>query len=195
MEGASIMSPRVGLDRTIITLAAIELANTDGIDQVSLAALAKKLGVRSPSLYNHFQSLAELKTNIALVGLEKLEQSLIRSVLGKSGSDAIFTFSKQYLAFAKENPGLYEATIQPATYPDPHVQAASERLIELILQLLNSFKLEKTKALHFVRGLRSIVHGFASLDRSGGFQMNFDVEESLLFTVKLLCDGLERQHQ
>jgi AcrR family transcriptional regulator len=185
------LSPRAGLDRNTILQTSIELANTQGIEQVTIAAIAKKLGVRSPSLYNHVSGLTEIRIQIALSGMEQLEQILMRAVIGKAGKDSILSFCKSYLTFAKTNPGLYEATIQPAIYPNTSIQKAGDRIIDLLLQILASYQLEKTKALHFVRGLRSIVHGFASLDRAGGFQMELDVEESLLFTVQLLCDGLQ----
>jgi AcrR family transcriptional regulator len=48
------LSPRAGLERNTILQTAIELANTQGMEFVTIAAIAKKLEVRSPSLYNHF---------------------------------------------------------------------------------------------------------------------------------------------
>ncbi|MGV2686047.1 TetR family transcriptional regulator, partial [Clostridium perfringens] len=47
------MSPRPGIDRLQLLQTAAELADQDGLHTVTLAALAGKLGVRSPSLYNH----------------------------------------------------------------------------------------------------------------------------------------------
>lgn len=188
------MSPRVGLDRNQIIETAITMANKEGIEQVTIAGLAKKLGVRSPSLYNHFSGLAEIRSHIAKIGLERLEQILMRSVIGKAKQDAIFSFCQSYLTFAKQNPGLYEATIQPLAYPEGVIHETGKRMVDLLLQLLAAYELEEKKALHLVRGLRSIVHGFASLDQSGGFQMDLDVEESMLFTVELLCDGLQKEN-
>jgi AcrR family transcriptional regulator len=185
------LSPRAGLERNTILQTAIELANTQGMEFVTIAAIAKKLEVRSPSLYNHFSGLAEIRIQIAQSGLEQLEQILMISLIGKAREDSILAFCKSYLTFAKTNPGLYEATIQPSVFPHTAIQEASDRIIHLLLQILASYQIEETNALHFVRGLRSIVHGFASLERAGGFQMELDVEESLLFTVQLLCDGLQ----
>jgi AcrR family transcriptional regulator len=190
MEGANIM-PRVGLDRNKIVESAIELANKMGIEQVTIAALAKNLGVRPPSLYNHFASLTEIRMQIAREGMQKLEDTLIRSVAGKSGEEALLTFAKQYLDFANQNPGLYEATIQPMSVPDKMVEETSKNMIDLLVQLLSSFSLHEKEALHLVRGLRSIVHGFSSLHRAGGFQMDFKIEDSLIYTVELLCRGIQ----
>ncbi|WP_051271436.1 TetR/AcrR family transcriptional regulator [Shimazuella kribbensis] len=185
--------PRVGLDKTKIIQAAIAIANEHGIEQVSIASLAKNLGVRPPSLYNHFKSLMEIRTQIAREGMQRLEETLLRSVAGKSGEDALLHFSKQYLLFANDHPGLYEATIQPMNTPDKVVKETSKNMIDLLIQLLATFSLEEENALHLVRGLRSIVHGFASLQRADGFQMNFKVEESLLYTIQILCKGIKQE--
>lgn len=63
------MSPRAGLDRRTLVIAAAEIADHEGIEAVTLAALANKLGVRSPSLYNHINGLQELRTQLAIYGL------------------------------------------------------------------------------------------------------------------------------
>lgn len=55
------MSPRAGLDTQTLVLAAAELADEYGMEGVTLALLAAKLGVRSPSLYNHVNGLKELR--------------------------------------------------------------------------------------------------------------------------------------
>lgn len=62
------MSPRAGLDTRTLVLAAAELADERGMGEVTLASLAAKLGVRSPSLYNHVNGLAGLRTLLAVHG-------------------------------------------------------------------------------------------------------------------------------
>jgi AcrR family transcriptional regulator len=42
--------PRVGLDSEAVVSAAAELADAEGLDAVTLARVAGRLGVRSPSL-------------------------------------------------------------------------------------------------------------------------------------------------
>jgi hypothetical protein len=44
--------------------------------------------------------------------------------------------------------------------------------------------------LHAVRGLRSLVHGFATLEVAGGFGMPLDIDESFRRLVELLISGL-----
>ena len=49
---------RAGLARTSVTEAGATLADEIGFDQLSLGMVAERLGVKSPSLYNHIDSLA-----------------------------------------------------------------------------------------------------------------------------------------
>ncbi|OZS77060.1 TetR family transcriptional regulator, partial [Tetzosporium hominis] len=45
------MSPRIGLSQKMIVDAAAEIADQEGLNGVTLAALSKKMNVRPPSLY------------------------------------------------------------------------------------------------------------------------------------------------
>lgn len=47
-------------DRSAIVSAAIEVMDAQGLDGVSLRAIAARLGIRQPALYHHFASKAEL---------------------------------------------------------------------------------------------------------------------------------------
>lgn len=48
--------------------------------------------------------------------------------------------------------------------------------------------------IHAVRGLRSIVHGFATLEAGGGFGMPLDRDESFLRLLRAYLAGL-RTHE
>ena len=39
-----------------IILAALELASVNGLKSISMAQIAEKVGIKAPSLYNHFKS-------------------------------------------------------------------------------------------------------------------------------------------
>ena len=52
-------------DRAAIVSAAIEVMQEQGLDSVSLRAIAGRLGVRQPGLYHHFVSKAELLDAVA----------------------------------------------------------------------------------------------------------------------------------
>ena len=53
------------ISRDIATRAALEVIDTDGLDDFSLGAVARALNVKSPSLYYHFADKAELLSEVA----------------------------------------------------------------------------------------------------------------------------------
>ena len=54
------MAHRAGLDRAAVVEAAARLVDEEGVEQLSLGRLAERLGVRSPSLYNHVANKDEI---------------------------------------------------------------------------------------------------------------------------------------
>lgn len=73
------MSPRVGLNRASVVGAAAALADEAGLEGVTLGRLAGRLGVRTPSLYNHVDGLEGLRRELALLGTRELGERLGRS--------------------------------------------------------------------------------------------------------------------
>lgn len=54
-----------GLTRKAIVAAAAELLDEVGIDAFSLRGVAKRLGIKAPSLYNHFTDKSDLLSELA----------------------------------------------------------------------------------------------------------------------------------
>ncbi len=184
------MSPRIGLDLQTILQAAAGLADTHGFEQVTLASLAQKLDIRSPSLYNHVHGLNCLRKKMAIYGLELLYGALTKAAVGKAGDEAVHGLGQAYLAFARAHPGLYEATILTPDPRDPEIQQVGNQIVELIVQVLRYYGLKDDDALHVVRGLRSILHGFASLEQRGGFGLPLDLDTSFRMLVDTYLAGI-----
>lgn len=184
------MSPRIGLDLPTILQAAAEIADMQGIDEVTLASLASKLEIRSPSLYNHVNGLQGLRKKLAIHGLEQLHVVMTRAAVGRAGDDAVRALSEAYVAFARTHPGLYEATLRAPDPQDPEVQKAGAEIVDLVIRVLRAYDLEDEGALHAVRGLRSILHGFASLEQRGGFGLPLDLNVSLRLLIDTFLAGI-----
>ncbi len=187
------MSPRQGLDRGMLLNAAAQLADSDGFHALTLAALAQRLDVRSPSLYNHISGLPGLRQELALMSVEQLGQALTVAAAGRVGSEAIQDIATAYIDFVRQHPGLYEASFHAPDRDEPQLAAASTVALQLLLHSLQPYGLSEADALHAVRGLRSLCHGFASIGAQGGFAMNFEPSESLHFTISSFLDGLKQR--
>ncbi|MGM0882002.1 MAG: TetR/AcrR family transcriptional regulator [Bacillota bacterium] len=184
------MSPRKGLDLPTIVEAAADIADTYGIEEVTLASLAQKLGIRSPSLYNHVNGLTGLRIQLAIYGLKKLTEAINEAVKGKMGDEAMHAIAAAYMAFARAHPGLYELTLRAPDAQDIEYEAAGHVLVELLVQTLSFYRLDRERSIHIVRGFRSYLHGFASIEQKGGFGMPQSVDESLKIVLQTYLNGL-----
>src|SRR6516165_3304719 len=101
------MSPRIGLTLQKIVDTAAEIADTNGVQDVTLASLSQRLGIRSPSLYNHVKGLQDVRKNLGVYGIEKLHGALKDAVEGKSMDEAIHALGEAYVSFVRKHPGLY----------------------------------------------------------------------------------------
>lgn len=186
------MSPRMGLDMNTILLAAAEIADTLGVEEVTLALLAKRLNVRTPSLYNHIDGLQGLKQKLTLYGLKIMRENLSDATIGKSGDDAVHALSEAYLSFARKHPGLYAITLNISNYNDGKLQKAASDILDIILKVLDAFNLNGDAAIHATRGLRSILHGFSSLEQNNSFGLSQKVDESLHLSINALIAAFHR---
>jgi len=186
------MSHRAGLDQASVVEAAVKLIDEEGIEQLSLGRLAERLGVRTPSLYNHVAGLPGLKHDLTLYCLHDLLDLILRSTVGKSRAEAIFALANAYRAYAREAPGRYALTVQALDPGDQEVQALAQQLVDVVRAVLAPYRLSEEDAIHAIRGLRSIVHGFISLEVAGGFAMPVDLDASFHWLINLFISGLSQ---
>lgn len=186
------MSPRIGLDVQTILQAAVEIADQDGAEAVTLAALAKKLTIRPPSLYNHIQGLTDLRRKLAAYGMEELYSRLAQAANGRSKDESVHAIADAYVEFVRSHPGLYEFTLSTLEKENGEIQLAGKKIVDLSIQVLNEYGLKEEAALHAVRGLRSILHGFSSLEQKGGFGLPLDADASLHLLIDSFLAGIDR---
>ncbi len=175
------MAPRAGLDRDAVVRAAAELADAGRCGDVPLGALAAHLGVKTPSLYNHVAGQEGLRQELALLGVRELGARLTRAAVGRAGDEAILAVAHAYRVFATERPGLYAASLRAA---DP----ANEALV--VQAVLAAYDLQGDDAIHAIRGLRSLLHGFVGLELAGGFGLPVDLDASFDRLVHVYIAGL-----
>lgn len=190
------MSPRAGLDRAAVVAAAVDLINREGVGALSLKQLAGTLGVQTPSLYNHVDGLPGLQRELALLSTRLLGDCLTDAVIGQAGPAAVEALMAAYRAFIKANPGLYLYAVRPAALDAPddiEREQAERRIVMVAVAVVKSFGLAGDDAIHAVRALRSVVHGFTTLETAGGFGIPLDLDESFRRLVAMVVAGLEQQ--
>jgi AcrR family transcriptional regulator len=183
--------PRAGLDPAAVVAAAADLADAQGLEAVTLSRVAAELGVKPPSLYNHVEGRDGLVRGIALLGLGELAATLREAAVGRSGDEALLAAAGAYRAYVKQHPGRYAAggVAAPADDDDEHQQAGAT-VIDIFMSVLRGWDLAEDDAIHAVRGIRAAVHGFTTLEASGGFGLRQDVDESFTRLIGALAAGL-----
>ncbi|AZH82209.1 TetR family transcriptional regulator [Plantibacter sp. PA-3-X8] len=170
--------PRAGLSRARVVDEATELADEVGLEGLTLAALAERLGVRQPSLYKHLDSLAGLRRSISLQAKGELGDVLLRAAVGRSGADAITVMAGAYREWALEHPARYTAAQWIAGPEDEEDAAASLGAIQVISDVLTAYELRGDDAIDAIRAFRSTLHGFVSLEAAGSFGLDRDLDRS-----------------
>lgn len=170
--------PRAGLSAQRVTVAAADLADEVGWERLTLAELATRLGVRQPSLYKHVESLDALRRRVGALAVTELRERLVEAGTGRSGREALLAMADAYRGYAHRFPGRYAASvIAPRAGDDEHIRAA-ELTIAALVAVLRAYRLSDEDAIHAIRGLRAVMHGFVSLEAAGAFEMSIEKDES-----------------
>lgn len=183
--------PRAGLDPAAVVAAGAALADEVGAGRLTMGLLAERLGVRTPSLYKHVAGQEDLNRRIAALALSEAGDAVGTAVQGRAGRDALAAAARAFRTYVLDHPGRYAATIgMEPTGPDDPLAAGGRRLLEPLLAVLRGYDLPGAEETHALRMLRSLFHGFATLESAGGFQWSTDIDESFEWLIDFVDRGL-----
>jgi AcrR family transcriptional regulator len=181
--------PRAGLNTESVVDAALEVVDADGLDALTLAAVAGRRGVAAPSLYKHVDGLSHLRALVAARVMGEMTQRFTAAAVGRSGDEALAALLREYRAYVVEHPARY-AAVPVDPLHDPALAAAGTRLLDVILAVLRGYGLEGSDAIHATRCARAIAHGFASIEASGGFGLREDLDETYDRLIRMFLVSL-----
>lgn len=182
--------PRAGLTPAVVAEEAARLSDEEGFDSLSLAAVAKRLGVATPSLYKHVDGLAGLRREVALLGANGIGQEVQRAAVGRSGPEALRATADAYRRYAHAHPGRYVALQQLPVLAGARAELTTDP-VRVLAAVLRGFGIAEDQDVHAIRALRSSLHGFVDLEARGGFGLPEDVDQS----YALLVEGFVRAFQ
>jgi AcrR family transcriptional regulator len=172
------VNPRTRLSTASVVDAAIELVDQQGRGALTLAAVAKRTGVATPSLYKHVSSLESLQQKVSARVTGELAHVLSTAVAGRSGEDALRWVAHAYRDYALAHPGRYSMTQRVPDAQDPEHLAAGEQAVNAMVAALRGYGLDGDDAIDATRVTRSALHGFVSLQVDDGFGLPQDVGRS-----------------
>jgi AcrR family transcriptional regulator len=183
--------PRAGLNAAEVVRAGADLADETGIASVSLAALAARLGVRAPALYNHVDGVADLQRRIATLALVELGDAVRDALQGKARADAIRALFSTVQDYIARHPGRYSATTGVAFLDgDDPMREAADRIMASRRAAVSGYGVEPDDVDHAIRVLRSTFHGYALLQAGNAFQWPNDPDETVAWMIRFVDAGL-----
>ncbi len=184
------MAARLGVSATQVEAAAVaELDLTERPDDVSLGAVARRLGIRTQSLYAHVDGSAGLRRLLALHSLDELAEVVSASAVGRDGVEAVEAIVEAQLRYASRHPGRYLASIHPPG-DDAELGAAVDRVRGPLDLVLGRAGLDPDARVHWTRLALSTITGFVILRAAGSFTLVADVDDTAAQLVAMLVREL-----
>jgi AcrR family transcriptional regulator len=151
-----------------IVAAARLIAESEGWGAVTVRRLADEIEYSQPVLYSHFANRDAIVAAVAVEGFRELTLAL-QQAAGRSTDheDALQRVARTYLAFARDNPALYEAMF---TMPSSLHFASADTRSELkgafsaLAAVVTPSQGDVDAA---TETFWAILHGLAELERSG----------------------------
>ena len=188
--------PREGdLSRPAVVDAAIEMLPETGLDGLTLTGLAERLGVSQPAMYRHVDGVKGLWRELGLEGRNRLAATLGEAAMGRSGAEAVEATAHAWRSFATDHPDLYAATDRVPCAGDPDLEAAVERIVEILAASLRGFDFDDATTIDAAGTLRSALHGFVHLEIVDEHPAQHDNDAGFEAMVGLLCVGFEHLAQ
>ncbi len=179
------------LSRESIVDGALAFLDREGWDALTINALATQLGTKGPSLYNHVDSLEDLRRAVRIRVIDDIIMMLNRVGEGRARDDAVLVMAGAYRSYAHHHPGRYSAfTRMPLGGDDPEYTAATRGAAAPVIAVLFSYGLDGDEAFHAALEFWSALHGFVLLEMTGVMD---EIDTDALFSdmVLRLAAGLE----
>ncbi|MCC5886710.1 MAG: TetR/AcrR family transcriptional regulator [Gammaproteobacteria bacterium] len=171
--------------------AAAELAETHGLDSVSITRVAKNLGVQQPALYRHVEGIEALWRALALRAQQSLHAAIAQAAIGRCRDEAICALAAAWRRYVLSNPGTYTSTTRVVVAEDQDLKRASDETVRLLALTLRGYALSSGTSLLVAECIRSALHGFCLLEKDGAHPGPHDIDESFGGLVNLLIAGIK----
>lgn len=170
--------PRAGVTVARVVEEGERIADEVGLTNLTLAAVAERLGVRQPSLYKHIDGVDALRRSIALRAKDELAGVLGHAAVGRARGDAIASMAHAYREWARDHPGRYAAVQRAPARGDHDDEIASASVVRVASDVMAGYTLHDDDAIDAIRALRAALHGFVTLEAAGGFGLPVDIDRS-----------------
>lgn len=179
------------IDREAVIHLARQMIEDEGLENLSLARLAKALKVSAPSFYKHFDSKDALLRAVNLETTRALVAALETITELSDAQSRLVAMARNYRAFVQAHPRTYAlafSNLSPDMRPDP----AQLEALAIPLQQQVALITGQVNSLAALRGFWALIHGFCMLEINLQFQRGGDLEAAFTRSVEAYIAGWER---
>jgi AcrR family transcriptional regulator len=178
--------------RRAIVAAARAILEEEGLDAVSMQAVADRVGVRAPSLYKHVADRAALIRAVTDAVTVDLTAALTPRRAGPDPRDELRGIARRFRAFVLANRagyGLLFGRLAPEQLP-PEATLAG---LGVPIVAATSRLVGEQDSLEAARTFVAFAHGFTSLETSGGFRLGGDLDGAYATGIELILAGISER--
>ncbi len=190
--------PGPSLGRKDVVAAALHVVNTEGASALGINRVARELGIKPPSIYNHIKNGDELRTQVAIAGWDRLYAQIRPEWdAAETSPQKVKALFEQYRTFALSKPALYEVMSQVALpSDDPEFREVARRILSLFGGLFEDRTGTPTNVrVHTLRTIRSVIHGFILLESNDQFDPAFESDASYEWITSLMIAALNGERR
>lgn len=93
--------------------------------------------------------------------------------------------------YVKQHPGRYAAgNAARSTGPDDPLVAVVDRVLASWAAMVRGYGIGSGQEIHVLRMVRTMLHGFATLEAANGFQIDVGVDDSFTWMIDFIDHGL-----
>jgi len=166
------------------------IAERDGVDAVTMSAVAAAVGVRAPSLYKRAANRHDLLRIAAEDAAAELGVAIEKVVEDSTDAREVLAgVARALRAFAARSPRVTTLLFNSPSADATPSQATLAPLMTILLGAVSA--LTAADPLPVARTLTAWAYGFCMMEQNGGFRQGGDVDEAFDRGLEIILRGIE----
>jgi AcrR family transcriptional regulator len=173
-----------------IVAAGRQILESDGLDGLTLQAVAHQVGVRPPSLYKRIDGRGDLIRRIGNDVAVDLEATMETAATTGDPRTDLRAMVHAVRAFARRHPRGYALLFAPLPDESRVDSAVNARISAIILRATGAVA-GPDEAMQAARMVVAWLNGFVTMEQAGAFRLGGSIDEAFDYGIDRILVGLQ----